>query len=154
LHPGDKQDVGYRTALAALNLAYGQDLVYSGPILSKAIAMGNKIICSFDSVGAGLMVGQREIPPTKPFMPTLEVPNGKLAGFELAGDDGNFYPAQAIITGKGNVEISSSSVATPQSIRYAWAGAPTCNLYNNIVDGTGKVVDGLPASPFLFTKGN
>jgi sialate O-acetylesterase len=77
-----------------------------------------------------------------------------LTGFELAGDDGTFYPAQAVITGKDHVEISSSSVTTPQSIRYAWAGSPICNLYNKIVDGTGKVVDGLPASPFLSKKGN
>jgi sialate O-acetylesterase len=134
LHPGDKQDVAHRAALAALNLAYGQNIVYSGPIFTKATIMGKIISCAFDQVGAGLMVGQHDIPPKQPLMPTAEVPDGTLVGFELAGADGHFFPADAKISGKDSVDVSCSSVSDPVAVRYAWAGAPTCNLYNKIED--------------------
>ncbi len=35
--------------------------------------------------------------------------------------------------------VSSPQVPQPVAVRYAWANAPTCNLYNK---------EGLPASPF------
>jgi sialate O-acetylesterase len=100
------------------------------------------------------MVGQRDVPPTQPLVPTLEVPGGALTGFEIAGSDGNYFPATANLTGKDTVELSSPSVSAPVAVRYAWAGAPACNLYNKIVDNSGKVVDGLPASPFRFPEPN
>jgi sialate O-acetylesterase len=142
LHPGDKQDVAHRATLAALNLAYDQTLVYSGPVFTKATILGSVITCSFDQVGAGLMVGQRDIPPKQPLMPTVELPGGALSRFEIAGANGKFSPATAKITGKNKVDVSCPQVSAPVSVRYAWAGAPTCNLYNKIEDHSGKVIDG------------
>jgi sialate O-acetylesterase len=37
------------------------------------------------------------------------------------------------------VVVSSSQIAKPMAVRYAWAINPVCNLYNRA---------GLPASPF------
>ncbi len=148
LHPGDKQDVGIRAARAALNVAYGQRLVASGPIIARARTKGNTTRCDFTDVGEGLIVGKREIPPTKPEVPTDEVVRGTLSGFEIAGADGKFHLAKAVISGRTTVDVSSPEVTSPVSVRYAWAGAPACNLYNRIVDGCGKTTDGLPASPF------
>jgi sialate O-acetylesterase len=61
-----------------------------------------------------------------------------LIGFEIAGSDGKFFPAQASIDGK-TVVVSSPQVKEPVAVRYGWAGNPLCNLYNK---------DDLPASPF------
>jgi sialate O-acetylesterase len=150
LHPPDKQDVGHRAALASLNLVYGQTVVYSGPIFTKESVLGGVVTFTFDQVGAGLMVGKRDVPPKQLLAPTIEVPNGTLSGFEIAGSDGRFLPATAKITGTDTVEVSSPDLSAPEAVRYAWAGALTCNLYNKIEDNSGQVIDGLPASPFRY----
>ena len=68
IHPKDKLDVGERLALWALKNDYGRStIVPSGPIL-KDVTVANStatyptrksIVCSFDYVGAGLMVGSK-----------------------------------------------------------------------------------------------
>ena len=152
VHPADKQDVAHRAALAALNFVYDQNLVASGPVITHAILRGETVCCSFAQVGAGLMVGQREVPPRQPLRPTVEVPGGILTGFELAGPDGRYFPAQAKITGQATVQVSCPGVKAPVAVRYAWAGAPVCNLYNQIRNRAGKIMDGLPASPFRLQR--
>jgi sialate O-acetylesterase len=151
LHPNDKQDVARRALLAAEDVAYGKRIVSSGPLLATASRAGSAMVCRFTSVGKGLMAGLREIPPTKPGVPTTEVKGGLVNGFELAGEDGVFHPATAKITGKDTLEVSSPAVSAPVSVRYAWAGAPNGNLYNKFIDRKGTL-DGLPASPFRFPK--
>jgi sialate O-acetylesterase len=59
-------------------------------------------------------------------------------GFEVAGADGKYTPADAKIEGE-SVIVSSAAVTTPVSVRYGWAANPNCNLFNK---------EGLPASPF------
>jgi sialate O-acetylesterase len=61
-----------------------------------------------------------------------------LTGFEVAGEDRRFVPAEAAIEGK-TIVVRSGQVASPVAVRYAWADDPTCNLYNKA---------SLPASPF------
>jgi sialate O-acetylesterase len=61
-----------------------------------------------------------------------------LKGFEIAGPDRKFSPAQARIDG-ATVVVRSASVSAPAYVRYGWASNPECNLYNS---------DDLPASPF------
>ena len=61
-----------------------------------------------------------------------------LKGFDVAGEDQQFFPAQAKIEGN-EVVLSSPHVAKPVAARYAWANDPKCNLYNKA---------GLPAPPF------
>ena len=56
----------------------------------------------------------------------------------LADKNNETEPADAKIEGT-SVVVSTSTVPDPVSVRYAWAPAPTCNLYNR---------EGLPASPF------
>lgn len=67
---------------------------------------------------------------------------GEVTGIEVAGADGQFYPATAQVEGS-TVVASSDAVATPVFIRYGWANSPNCNLFN---------ADGLPASPFTSAK--
>lgn len=122
IHPGNKQDVGNRLALNARHLVYGEKIVYSGPIYKSMKVEGNRIRLFFDHAQEGLMNKGAD----------------KLQGFAIAGADRKFVWADAMIDGK-TVVVSSSQVAKPVAVRYAWAINPVCNLYNRT---------GLPASPF------
>jgi len=134
IHPGDKLDVGLRLALAAKHVAYGKDLVYSGPIYDKMQVEGNAIRLSFTQVGGGLTIGA---PPA--YGPgSTPPPADKLVGFVVAAADQKWFPAEATIDGK-TIVVSSAQVPSPVAVRYAWEAIPPINFYNK---------DGLPASPF------
>lgn len=134
-HPKDKLDVGERLALWALKNDYGQPATMAcGPVLKSVALAGNSVVCSFDHVGSGLMAGAKEW-----YVPTKEIPGGKLDLFVIAGADGKWFPATATL--KANqVVLSSPSVAEPRKISYAcWQNPVGANLYNK---------EGLPAAPF------
>ncbi|HWC61315.1 MAG TPA: sialate O-acetylesterase, partial [Verrucomicrobiae bacterium] len=144
LHPTDKQDVGLRAAWAAATLVYGQTRVDQGPVLTNFTVSGHNIICTFDNVGAGLMIGTKTL---LPLSPVQEVPGGTLANFAICGANKVFFAANASITASNQVTVSSSSVSTPVAVRYAWGNNPPCNLYASMVDGSGTVTNGIPAGP-------
>jgi sialate O-acetylesterase len=122
IHPPDKLDVGHRLALNALAKTYGQDVKYAGPMYESMSVEGHSIRLKFSHTTGG-----------------LSAKGGALKQFTIAGDDGRFVPADAVIDGD-SVVVSSPSVAKPSAVRYAWATNPAgCNLYNGA---------GLPASPF------
>lgn len=124
IHPRNKKDVGERLALTAEKLAYGhKDIVTSGPVLQSAKADGNKIILTFTDTGSGLITKD----------------DTRLRHFAIAGADKKFVWGTAHINGN-EVIVSSSEIAKPVYVRYAWANNPDqANLYNK---------EGLPASPF------
>ncbi len=123
IHPDNKKDVGERLALAALKLAYKDDIVYSGPQYAAHNIEGNKIIVSFQHTGSGLITNDGEAP----------------ADFAIAGEDKKFVWAKTRIEGT-KVIVWSDEIAAPKYVRYAWADNPiNANLYNK---------EGLPASPF------
>lgn len=124
IHPRNKQDVGHRLWLAARKVAFGEDVVYSGPMYRSHEIRNDKVYVSFQHVAGGLKA------------------EGMPKGFELAGKDGNFFKADAEIAGE-KVVLSSKSVQDPVHIRYAWADNPETNLYNK---------EGLPAVPFRTNK--
>jgi sialate O-acetylesterase len=123
IHPRNKQDLGYRLGLTAQVLAYGEKIIYSGPIYRKDSMKieGNRIRLYFDHIGSGLMAE-----------------NGELKGFSIAGKDKKFVWAKAAIKGD-SLLVWNEDVSHPASVRYGWAASPVCNLYNS---------EGLPASPF------
>jgi sialate O-acetylesterase len=123
IHPDRKKEVGDRLALAAEKIAYGENIVYSGPIYQAQQVNGNKITLSFTNVGSGLITNDGEEP----------------AEFAVAGADKKFVWAKARIEGD-KVVVWSDAIEHPKYVRYAWADDPVNpNLYNK---------DGLPASPF------
>ncbi|OZG62826.1 9-O-acetylesterase [Bifidobacterium lemurum] len=65
------------------------------------------------------------------------------SGFELAGNDGVFHPASAVIL-DGAVIVESAQVVRPCAVRYAWASWGPAPLRN---------ADGLPAPPFRSSIG-
>ena len=123
IHPDNKKDVGERLALAALKIAYGENIVYSGPIYQSAKVEGNKITINFSNVGSGLITNDGE----------------ELSEFAIAGADKKFVWAKAKIDGD-KIVVWNDNVANPMYVRYGWADNPVNpNLYNK---------EGLPASPF------
>ena len=83
------------------------------------------IVLTFEHVVAGLLATDGQ----------------PLRHFEVAGADGMYYPASAVISteDRATLEVSSSSVADPVSVRYAWHEEAIGNLANSC---------GLPAGPF------
>jgi sialate O-acetylesterase len=130
----NRQDPGERTALAALALEYGKNVVASGPVYKSHRVEGDRVIITYDSVGRGLMVGKKD-----GLAPVAEVKDGALKGFAIAGADKKWVWATAKIEGE-TVVLRSDAVAAPVAVRYAVAANPSAaNLYNR---------DGLPAVPF------
>jgi sialate O-acetylesterase len=121
IHPRDKKSVGTRLALAARALAYGERVEHSGPFFRQVTAEGTSLRVWFDHA-AGLTTRGRST----------------VVGFEIAGLDGKYLPAEARIEGT-TVVVSSTAVSVPRSVRYGWADNPQVSLYN---------AAGLPASPF------
>jgi len=122
IHPTNKQEVGRRLALWALAKTYGKtDLVYSGPLYREAKIEGNKIRIFFDHVDGGLVVKGE-----------------KLTHFQIAGANGEFKPAKAVIDGE-TVVVWNEEVANPVAVRFGWSDDAEPNLFN---------AAGLPASPF------
>lgn len=122
IHPRDKKSVGVRLANLALANYYGvPGIEAEGPGYRAMKVEGGKAILSFEHA-AGL--ASRDGKP--------------LDWFEVAGPDGRYYPAQAAIEGQ-QVVVSSSQVAEPRSVRFAWNEAAQPNLVNGA---------GLPAVPF------
>lgn len=123
IHPPYKWEVARRLSLWALAKDYGKtNLVYSGPMYSQMKTEGNKIEIDFKCTGSGLV--SRDGQP--------------LTWFTIAGKDGKFYPAQAIIEGN-KVFVSSTEVIDPVAVRFAWDETAMPNLMNK---------EGLPAIPF------
>ena len=116
IHPVDKQDVGARLAPWALTNNYGQNVVCSGPLFKAYDFETNQIRLFFNYAGSGLMVGQKT-----GTNPVVEVVGGTLAGFEIAGTNGQHVTANAAIDGT-TVVVSSPSVPSPVTARYTVDG--------------------------------
>ena len=121
IHPTNKQEVGHRLALVARAQTYGERIEFSGPMFRELGVMGPQARLWFDHVGGG-----------------LQAKGGTLTGFEIAGADQKFVPAEAKIEGSA-VVVTSPDVPEPVAVRYAWQDDPPVSLYNR---------EGLPASSF------
>jgi sialate O-acetylesterase len=122
VHPRNKREVGYRLALLARARVYGEKIEYSGPVLKAVRVDGKKLRLSFSHTTGGLRARNDE----------------ELTGFEAAGTDGVFVPAQARLE-RDEIIVLSSQAVKPMAVRYGFAPNPVCNLVNGA---------GLPASPF------
>ncbi len=132
IHPKHKEPVGQRLALLARNIAYGEKIVANGPVYRNMNVRDGKALLHFGSVGTGLQALAVE-------EEGVSIPAGRLTGFTIAGKDGNFVNADAVIQGKDAVLVSSPQVPEPVAVRYGWANYPVVNLWNS---------ENLPASPF------
>lgn len=116
IHPRNKKTVGERLA----NLALKNGKI--SPVFQNSKVEGNKIVVSFS-----------------PSEKLVSENNEKLRGFEIAGKDHIFYPADAEISGN-TVKIFSEKVPEPVAARYGWKGDDSeINLFTE---------KRLPVSPF------
>ncbi len=121
IHPKKKEPVGARLALAARAIAYGENIVGSGPEYIGNSVKGDRVTLRFKNVGEGLVAK-----------------DGPLKGFAIAGENRKFVNAEAEIEGE-TVVVHSDKVEKPVAVRFGWANFPVVNLWNK---------DGLPATPF------
>nr|WP_319398974.1 sialate O-acetylesterase [uncultured Carboxylicivirga sp.] len=123
IHPLNKKEVARRLFLEAQRVAYNNSsIVSSGPLYESMKTEDGSIILSFKSVGQGLYA------------------NSLLEGFQIAGEDGRFVWANAVVVSRNTVKVWSPKISDPKIVRYAWEDNPAgANLKNK---------EELPASPF------
>ncbi|MWB95973.1 sialate O-acetylesterase [Flavobacterium sp. GA093] len=121
IHPKDKKSVGIRLAnLALANTYKSNSTVASGPLFSHFKVEKNKVIVSFDNADG------------------LYFKDKKSDQFEVAGADGIFHIAEAVIK-KDQVILISKKVENPLKVRFAWGNTVQSDLFNKV---------NLPASCF------
>ena len=124
VHYPKKIVVGERVLCSALANVYGvEGLPKSGPMMKSVRFDGKRAIVTFAHAERGL------------------VPTGEaIRCFEVAGEDLQFYPAEARVgKNRSTVEVSCEEVAEPRYVRYAFSNWHQTNLWD---------VYGLPAIPF------
>lgn len=128
LHPLNKKDLGFRLALLAAAGVYGQDVEYTGPVPETIDwkEEENLIVITCSHTGEGMYAqSQRK--------------EKRITDFEVAGEDGRFYPALAQIH-KDRILVSCKEVVKPEQIRFCFKNtADGALIYNGA---------GLPMSPF------
>lgn len=121
IHPKNKQEIGRRLALVALEKAYGQKVESSGPRYDSMQIVAAAIRVKFTHAEG------------------LAARGGEPQRCAIAGADRQFASATARIDGDTLV-VSSPEVPRPVAVRYAWAENPEgANLCN---------AAGLSAAPF------
>lgn len=121
LHPPEKQEVGRRLALWALACTFAKTVPYSGPLFSGfQVDRDTAILSFFHDFGL------------------RSIDDRPLRGFELAGADGTFFPAEATIAGR-TVIVRAAGISHPRHVRFFYGGTQIPNLGNAAQ---------LPASPF------
>lgn len=127
IHPLNKKEVARRLGMEAARVAYRDNsVVSSGPLYQSMEIENSSIILTFASVGSGLFT------------------NSLLDGFQIAGSDGRFEWANAVVVSTNKVKVWSRKITNPTVVRYAWDDNPA---YANL-----KNKEGLPASPFTTNK--
>ena len=129
IHPIVKDTVGWRLSQLALGKVYGKKVVCQGPEFKKMTKTADgSLLLDFANAGTGLVSKDNA---------------ATLSGFTVAGKDGKFYPAEAIIVGKNQVKVKNNLVTTPVDVRYLWVNSADMNLFNK---------EGFPAFPFRTDK--
>ena len=122
IHPPRKKEVADRLLYNALNQSYGfKTINYAGPIFESMEVKDAGLLIKFKNEDNGIYC------------------YNELEGFEIAGNDKVFYPANAKIVDRKKVLVSNDKVPNPVAVRYDW---------NNWVKGTLLNTNLLPASSF------
>jgi sialate O-acetylesterase len=122
IHPRNKQEVGRRLALQALNKTYGRkNIICDSPLFDELKLDGNKAVVTFENAVE------------------LKTRDGKAPDwFEICGEDMAYKKANATIE-RNKVILSADGIEKICSVRFAWHQLAEPNLINEA---------GLPASAF------
>ena len=122
IHPPKKKEVAERLLFNALNQTYGfSNIDGVSPEYASHEVKDSTIVLKFDHAETGLYAYDG------------------LKGFEIAGENKVFYPADAKIANRSEVHVKSDKVADPVAVRYAWRNWVVGTLYDTNL---------LPASSF------
>jgi len=121
VHPKNKQDVGKRLALQALELIYGKDVVAFGPWPLDVSREGKTVVVEYENTEG-----------------KLDTQDGRAVTGFILEQKKRKVPAKAKIRGH-QVILKARGVTKPTAVSYAYENNPRCNLTN---------VSGLPALPF------
>jgi sialate O-acetylesterase len=125
-HYLEKEEAGRRLGLCALNLAYGEKTIYSGPRMAEIKIEGNKATVRFGLVGDSIS-----------YQPSID----GISGIYLRDKSGKTAWAQVNVTGKDTIECSSPDLSSLDTVAYGEYVNPHETLFNSA---------GLPASPFVL----
>ena len=122
IHPTDKAPVGHRLYLQALCEVYHllPPDECCAPIYRSSYAAGRVMTVLTDHAADGFML------------------KGEPCGFEVAGADGVYYPAKAVLM-PDCIELTAEEVPAPQYARYAWTNFMEVTVFGR---------NGLPLAPF------
>lgn len=122
IHPAKKKEVAERLLFNALNKTYGlKSFKTDGPVFDKLEGKDQALLLSFKNADMGLYAYDA------------------LQGFEVAGEDRVFYPAEAKIVKRKKLSVKSANVPQPVAVRYCWRNWTVGTLYDTYL---------LPASSF------
>lgn len=123
IHPPDKTTIARRLLYWALGDTYHwEGIAFQSPAFESMQINDHAITVSFSHTPLGLTSYYE-----------------KIRGFELAGKDKVFYPAEAKIKRGGKIILQSDQVTQPVAVRYLFKDWVEGNLYNTA---------GLPVAPF------
>lgn len=127
IHPVHKTEVARRLAIQALYHVFGKGAAQDvyGPMYKRHEINGSSMELWFDYAENG-----------------FRVKGEKVTQFELAGEDGRFVPADAVIK-ENAIILTSAEVAAPVQARYFWTDYAEVTLFG---------ANGLPVAPF-WTEG-
>ena len=122
IHPKEKAAAGHRLALQAFCEVYHKmpRAKASAPMFVSGYPAGSSFVIRTENAADGFRL------------------TGDAAGFELAGADGIFYPADAAFS-PDCITLTAKAVAAPRYARYAWTNYMEVSVYG---------MNGLPLMPF------
>lgn len=128
IHPVEKDSVGWRLADQALYQVYGRGTAGDifGPIYQSYYIDGSRMVLNFAYAEHG-----------------MQCTADSVTGFEIAGADRRYYPADAWLNSDGRVILSAEQVKQPVYARYCWTNYREVTLF-------GK--NGLPVAPFRTSR--
>ena len=113
IHPKNKTDVGKRLAYMALSRTYGfKGMEDMGPVYKSMEIKDGAAILLFDYAKDGFnrLKG--------------------MEGFEIAGEDKVFYPAEAEVYNNLQIKVKSDKVKNPVAVRYCFRDFKPGNVAN------------------------
>lgn len=114
IHPGDKKQVGRRLSYLALNHTYGkQQFFCQHPRYKSFTVKGDEVWVAIDNIGMGICR------------------NYDIQGFEVAGEDRLFHPADSVWLHwqTNEIVVSSRRVKAPVAVRYCFRDFSLGTLY-------------------------
>lgn len=140
IHPKNKELPAHRFFLAAMNGCYDADFTAAD---GKSTFNPEVFDVQWNSDSADVFVATGL---------SLEIRGGEIHGFEIAGADGEFVPASAVLSSReswnaaeGSEIIHISGVEFPTAVRYLWT-----NYTDDITLFDSE--NGVPLPPFVLEK--